>query len=138
MAASPPKPERPPRRRNAEATKARLMAAGETLFSAHGFSGTTLDAIAEQADANKAMVRYYFGDKDGLYSAIIETIIDDVLAHLESELASPTDPVTDMGDFIEVFARAIISRPSFPRMILRDYLDREELVQRANSLPKAV
>lgn len=117
------KPERRPRRRNAEATKARLMQAGETLFSAHGFGGTTLEAIAEQADANKAMVRYYFGDKDGLYTAIIEAIIDDVLAHLESELASPADPVADMGDFIEVFARAIISRPSFPRMILRDYLD---------------
>ncbi|RKQ94195.1 TetR/AcrR family transcriptional regulator [Maricaulis maris] len=116
-------PVTPPRRRNAEATKARLMAAGEALFSAHGFAATTLDNIAGHAEANKAMVRYYFGDKDGLYTAIIETIIDDVLANLESALAAPADPVADMGDFIEIFARAIISRPSFPRMILRDYLD---------------
>ncbi|WP_297731397.1 TetR family transcriptional regulator [uncultured Maricaulis sp.] len=125
MTASSASPARPARRRNAEATKARLMAAGEDLFAAHGFTGTTLDAIAEKAEANKAMVRYYFGDKDGLYTAIIEAIIDDVLARLKAELAQPVDPVADMGDFIEVFARAIISRPGFPRMILRDYLDGE-------------
>lgn len=99
------------------------MSAGEALFAAHGFAGTTLDAIAEAAEVNKAMVRYYFGDKDGLYTAIIETIIDDVLADLERGLASPTDPAGDMGDFVEIFANAIIGRPSFPRMILRDYLD---------------
>ena len=63
------------------------MSAGEALFAAHGFAGTTLDAIAEAAEVNKAMVRYYFGDKDGLYTAIIETIIDDVLADLERGLA---------------------------------------------------
>ncbi|MFY0636586.1 TetR/AcrR family transcriptional regulator [Maricaulis maris] len=123
MTAASASPTRPARRRDAEATKARLMSAGEDLFSAHGFAGTTLDAIAEKAEANKAMVRYYFGGKDGLYTAIIEAIIDDVLSQLKAELAEPVDPMADMGDFIEVFARAVIGRPSFPRMILRDYLD---------------
>lgn len=116
---------RPSRKRNAARTRQSLMEAGETLFAAHGFAATTLDAIAEASGVNKAMIRYYFGDKDGLYTAIIEAIIDDVLAHLDHALAGngATEPVSSMGDFIEIFAEAIIARPSFPRMILRDYLD---------------
>ena len=117
-------PARPaPRRRNAEETQQRLMEAGENLFSAKGFAATTLDAIAETAGVNKAMIRYYFKDKDGLYTAIVEHIIDDVLDQFEKALEGDGEPVDTMGDFIEVFANAIIARPAFPRMLLRDYLD---------------
>ena len=114
---------RPVRRRNAALTRDKLMKAGEDLFSAHGFAGTTLDAIAEKAGVNKAMIRYYFGDKEGLYTATLEAIIDDVLDQLGKSVPAEGEPVDAIGDFIEVFADAIIARPSFSRMILRDYLD---------------
>jgi TetR/AcrR family transcriptional regulator len=114
---------RPIKRRDASQTRARLLEVGETLFSEQGFDRTTLEAIANAADVNKAMIRYYYGDKAGLYAAIIEDVVAGVLTHLEATLPDRSDPVTDMADFIEVFAAAIISRPSFPRMILRDYLD---------------
>lgn len=114
---------RPIKRRDASQTRARLLRVGEDLFSEQGFDRTTLEAIASAADVNKAMIRYYYGDKAGLYSAIIEDVVGGVLAHLKAKLPDPSDPVSDMADFIEVFAAAIISRPSFPRMLLRDYLD---------------
>lgn len=115
--------KRRPKRRNAAETRARLIQVGEILFSDTGFERTTLEAIADAAGVNKAMIRYYFGDKEGLYAAIIEAVVDAVLAELESQLPEAADPAEGMGDYIEVFARAVISRPSFPRMILRDYLD---------------
>lgn len=111
------------KRRNAEATKARLLVAGEQLFADQGFDRTTLDAIAAAADVNKAMIRYYFGDKDGLYAAIIEAVVAEVLAELETRLPANPDPAGAMADYIEIFAEAVMARPSFPRMILRDYLD---------------
>ena len=111
------------KRRNAEATRARLIEAGEVLFAEQGFDRTTLDAIAAAADVNKAMIRYYYGDKDGLYASIIESVVAEVLNELEARLPANPDPAGAMADYIEIFAEAVMARPSFPRMILRDYLD---------------
>jgi len=115
--------KKPVKKRNAEATKSRLLEVGEDLFSDHGFDRTTLEMIANAANVNKAMIRYYYKDKAGLYSAIVESVVSDTLAHLEHALPDTEDPVTGMADFVEIFASTIISRPSFPRMLIRDYLD---------------
>ena len=112
-----------PKRRNADKTRARLLSVAETLFADQGFDRTTIASIAEAAGVTKAMVRYYYGDKAGLYAAVIDAVVAEVLAHLEANLPEQADPRGSMADFIEVLAAAIISRPSFPRMLVRDYLD---------------
>jgi AcrR family transcriptional regulator len=56
-----PAPRRRPR--DAEATKARLLAAGTEEFAAHGFAGARIDRIAERAGANKRLIYMYFADK---------------------------------------------------------------------------
>lgn len=112
-----------PKRRNAAQTQARLLAVGETLFADQGFERTTIASIAEAAGVTKAMVRYYYGDKAGLHAAVVDALVSEMLAHLEASLPEEVDPHRSMADFIEVFAAAIISRPNFPRMLVRDYLD---------------
>lgn len=120
---------RRPRRRNAQATRARLLSAAEGLFADHGFDRTTMASIAEAAGVTKAMVRYYYGDKGGLHAAVVEAVVTEVLAHLEANLPAQADPRGSMADFIEALAAAIISRPSFPRMLLRDYLDGDRIAR---------
>jgi AcrR family transcriptional regulator len=46
------------------------MGAGLKLFSEHGFEKTSVRALAREAQVNLAAVRYYFGDKTGLYRAL--------------------------------------------------------------------
>tara|TARA_R110002073_G_scaffold43462_3_gene121010 strand:- start:5277 stop:5939 length:663 start_codon:yes stop_codon:yes gene_type:complete len=122
-----------PKRRNAAQTQARLLAVGETLFADQGFERTTIASIAEAAGVTKAMVRYYYGDKAGLHAAVIDAVVSQVLAQLEADLPGQADPRGSMADFIEVFATAIISRPSFPRMLVRDYLDGDLMARPATA-----
>lgn len=56
--------------RDAEATKARLIAAATAEFAAHGIAGARVDRIAEAAQANKAQIYHYFGSKDELFDAV--------------------------------------------------------------------
>lgn len=49
----------------------RIYEAAKDLFYENGFAKTTLRMIAERADANSAMVSYYFGSKTQLASEII-------------------------------------------------------------------
>ncbi len=55
-----------------EETKIRLYNSAKTLFYEKGFAQTTLKDISTGADANPALVAYYFGNKTELGRKIIE------------------------------------------------------------------
>ncbi|WP_324767894.1 TetR/AcrR family transcriptional regulator [Pokkaliibacter plantistimulans] len=52
-----------------------IISTAERLFAEKGFSGTTLAAIAEEANLPKANVLYYFHNKAGLYQAVLDHIL---------------------------------------------------------------
>jgi len=53
-----------------EATKERLLDAGERLFADGGLDGVSVRAIAAAAGVDLAMINYHFGSKEGLYRAV--------------------------------------------------------------------
>jgi AcrR family transcriptional regulator len=60
------------RPRNSEATKELLLMAATEEFSEYGFAGARIDRISERAHTNKRMIYAYFGDKDGLFDAVLK------------------------------------------------------------------
>jgi AcrR family transcriptional regulator len=62
-------PSEPERRRAGEQSRERLLHAALNLFAERGYSRTSTRDIAEAAGTNLAAIRYYFGDKAGLYRA---------------------------------------------------------------------
>ena len=58
------------RRPGDNATGEKILDAAETEFAARGYHGTSLRDISSRAKINQALIRYYFGSKQGLYCAI--------------------------------------------------------------------
>jgi TetR/AcrR family transcriptional regulator len=58
--------------RDPERTRRRILDAATVEFARHGLGGARIDRIARRAGANKRMLYYYFGDKDGLFLAALE------------------------------------------------------------------
>lgn len=57
--------------RDPERTRRRILAAALGEFSAKGFAGARVDAIARRARGNKRMLYHYFGNKEALFSAVL-------------------------------------------------------------------
>src|SRR5580704_11919463 len=57
--------------RDPDRTRRRILAAALAEFSAHGFAGARIDAIARRAKGNKRMIYHYFGNKEGLFTAVL-------------------------------------------------------------------
>jgi AcrR family transcriptional regulator len=67
---------RPKRSRNAERTSTDILRAAATAFSHEGYSQAGIREIAATAGINPALVRRYFGSKEGLYSAALASTLN--------------------------------------------------------------
>jgi len=89
---------------------AQLLEIASRLFATHGYAGTSLRDIAEEAQITKAALYYHFPNKEALYQQIVvdnlQALIDRVNAALESA-GSATDKVRIfMLASADVFAEA--------------------------------
>ncbi len=68
------KPAEPRRgsRRQPEASRNAILKAALAEFAQEGLAGARVDSIAEAAGVNKALLYYYFHDKETLYGATLE------------------------------------------------------------------
>ena len=81
-------------------TRERILRAARREFVAKGFAGARVDAIARAASVNKRMLYHYFGDKKGLYVAVLR---ESIATNLDLVAAAPADP----GELLPfLFARA--------------------------------
>jgi AcrR family transcriptional regulator len=87
-----------PDRRDPEATRKNIIEIATEEFAEKGFNGARVDDIAARTNTSKRMIYYYFGDKEGLFVAVIEQAYGRIrqieaslkLDHLESESALRT------------------------------------------------
>ncbi len=57
-----------------EESRAAILQAAVHEFSREGVAGARTDAIARAARVNKALLYYYFKDKDTLYGAVLDQV----------------------------------------------------------------
>jgi AcrR family transcriptional regulator len=55
-----------------EGTRRNIIAVATSEFAEKGFSGARVDEIAARTSTSKRMIYYYFGDKEGLFVAVLE------------------------------------------------------------------
>jgi AcrR family transcriptional regulator len=88
-----------PRRRDAAETRRRLLYAGRRRFALHGYERTTLRQIAADAGVNLALIKRYFGSKEGLFEA--------ALTAAPEQLAELDDIAGDQARLAEVLSREL-------------------------------
>lgn len=62
----------PERIRDAERTKAEILAVATAEFADRGYAGARINEIADKTRTTKRMIYYYFGGKEQLYIAVLE------------------------------------------------------------------
>jgi TetR/AcrR family transcriptional regulator len=98
-----------------------LLAAARALFLERGFEKTTARQIAQAAHTTPAMIHYYFGDKAGLFHAMLDQAIAPLrtlLAEGISSDASQFDPAALMS----LQMRLVAANPWIPRVIVNEVL----------------
>src|SRR5256886_17609985 len=80
-----------PTGRHPERTRERILAAALKEFAAKGFHGARVDLIARRARINKRMLYHYFGNKEGLFKAVLRRKISERQAWAEGLSGDPAE-----------------------------------------------
>lgn len=115
---------RPPGERDPERTRAAILAAAIEEFTARGLDGARVDDIAERSGVNKRMIYYYFGDKGGLYLAVLEATYADIRnAEMQLHLTD-LEPLAAMRELVAFTWRYFIDHPEFLSLLGTENLHR--------------
>jgi len=114
-------------KRDPEATREALLRAGAKLFAAAGYDGVKVEALAQRAGVNKAMINYHFGGKRKLYVAVMQSALTELSDQVAALQRSERPAAELLREFIARFGTlATTRRPSFPALVIREALSTGE------------
>ena len=81
--------------RDPDSTRRRILRAALQEFSACGFAGARVGAIARRARVNKRMLYHYFDDKEGLFRAVLRHKISERQNQVRAQMPQ-NDPISSL------------------------------------------
>jgi TetR/AcrR family transcriptional regulator len=126
--AAPRRPRKTPARqpgrpsaRTAQDVRGQLIAAARDLFLKYGYRAVSSRQVAAAAGANPAMIHYYFGNKHGLYKAMLEQAIGPGVARLNAMLEAPPEEAS-VARMLDTYMHILEANPWIPGLLLREVL----------------
>jgi AcrR family transcriptional regulator len=99
-----------------------LLQTARDLFLARGFSAVSIRQIAAAAGSSPATIHYHFGDKLGLYRAMLDAAMAPVVAALQ-RLGDPDRAgKVDLAELIRLYTRMLAGNPWVPALIVQEVL----------------
>jgi AcrR family transcriptional regulator len=103
-------------------TRTSILIAAEKLFSEQGYEGTSTRQIAREAGANMAMINYYFGSKDGVFTEIMTNSIKEFNMQLISINEDKVSSMEKLKKVVNRYVYRILNNIPFHRMMHREFL----------------
>lgn len=107
--------------RDPDRTRQRILGAALQEFSARGFAGARVGGIARRAKVNKRMLYHYYGDKEGLFRAVLRQKISDRRSRIEAQL-----PESDTASSLPLWFRQNCRDTDWVRLLAWESLQTDD------------
>ncbi|MBI1205629.1 MAG: TetR family transcriptional regulator [Rhodopseudomonas sp.] len=120
--------------RDPERTRAAILRAATAEITAKGLTGARVDAIAERAGVNKRMLYHYFGDKQGLYLAVLEHTYAAIRTAEIGLNLTELDPVAGMRKLVLFTWHYFIDHPEFLSLLATENMNRAAYLKKSKAI----
>jgi TetR/AcrR family transcriptional regulator len=100
-----------------EQSRAAILQAAVHEFAQHGIAGARTDAIARAAKVNKALLYYYFKDKDALYGAVLDQAFGGLIAYVGEVFSRDLPPREKILAYAGAHFDYVARHPLYPRIV---------------------
>jgi len=127
-------PTGPERIRDAERTRADILAVATREFADQGYAGARINLIADKTSTTKRMIYYYFGGKEQLYVAVLEQAYGFIRGLEQTLDVAHLDPVDAIRELAGLTFDHHESHPDFIRLVSIENIHRAEHLSRSTVL----
>ena len=131
MTSAEPAADRPVRRRNSAATRARIMNVATREFAARGYEGAGTDEIADRARINKRMIYHYFSSKELLYLAVLESAYLKARAAEEQLELDSMEPLKALRTFVEFTFDSFVQDRTFINLLATENRQKAKVLRKS-------
>jgi len=117
-----PREPGPGSERRGEHTRDRILDAAEALFADRGFEGAALRDVAARVGIRTPSLYNHFPSKEALYAAVLERVVEPVLALLAEIVQSSPAERPDSRRVVGAVMELLAQRPDLPRLVVREAL----------------
>jgi TetR/AcrR family transcriptional regulator len=100
-----------------EQSRAAILQAAVREFAHEGIAGARTDAIARAAKVNKALLYYYFKDKEALYGAVLDQVFGGLIACVGEVLSRDLPPREKILAYAGAHFDYVATHPLYPRIV---------------------
>lgn len=101
-------------------TEEKILAAAKRIFLQHGYAGARMQDIADEAGINKAMLHYYFRNKDKMFEMIFVLSIQKMVPTINQVLDSDDDLFEKIRKFVNAYTTKLSENPYLPLFIVNE------------------
>lgn len=101
-------------------TEKKILNAAKTIFIKKGMDGARMQEIADEAGINKALLHYYFRNKQKLFEAIFTNLFKQIIPNVITLVDSNKPINIKLSDFIENYMEVILNNPYLPAFVIKE------------------
>ena len=101
-------------------TRKKLITVARRVFAEHGYAETSMDKLTAEAGLTRGALYHHFGDKKGLFAAVVDQIDTEMAEHSKAEAHHAPD---DLWQGLMLEGRTYIEKalnPEFQQIVLKD------------------
>ncbi|HUI84810.1 MAG TPA: TetR/AcrR family transcriptional regulator [Candidatus Binatia bacterium] len=110
------------RRRKPKVRRNAILRAALVEFAQEGLAGARMDAIADAAGVNKALLYYYFRDKDALYGAVLDRFFQKLAGRIIMVCDRPGPAGERFLSYVRAHFDSIAESPYYARIFMSELM----------------
>lgn len=103
-----------------DSTEQKIFAAAHEIFTQKGMDGAKMQEIADLAGINKALLHYYFKNKEKLYEAVARGVVGKAIPVIRQMLEGDQPLEEKIRHFIDFYVSLISRNPFIPLFIISE------------------
>jgi TetR/AcrR family transcriptional regulator len=110
-------------------TEEKILAAAREVFHKRGFEGARMQEIADTAGINKALVHYYFRNKENLFADVFSEAVSKMIGTISSILMGPGTMEQKLERFYDYHISFLQENSYLPWFILNGLYERPDQIR---------
>jgi TetR/AcrR family transcriptional regulator len=123
-----------PRKRDADATRKRILAVAVRHFVEKGYEGARVDEITAESGFSKNLIYHYFQSKEGLFVAVLDELYEKFLSRRNEIGFARLPPLEGLRKFVTETCRAMVETPEIISLLNSENLRKAAHVRRSRNV----